>query len=922
MSLLAACLLASAASAAEPAKPFTEDFSRADLPAWTKLPKGLKVKGGKATLQADEWSYLLTRAAYEDVRAELKFTVLEPARNFRTGGHGGDWNAYKYHAYDDLGYEVGVLLRAKGAESGYRVQLSTKYQEVALLKYPTGSFLRVVPCALKPKRPYALEVSARANEVVVKLDGKELISYADHVLPLKKGHFGVGTSGSARVAYEAVKLTELPRKAPVPEKPHAPDFRVRSWRGQDWVFDGAEPILLLFTPGMPYNQNVKLKPGFRPVLLWNADWGVSNGGELKDAVATLTQPEVEKKGVTLQLRWRGKNAKGIYETRTTMVIGYDPRRKTYTYDVDSSLEVFKDFEFRYGFDFEHHTPLGPFYSKYLVVKNHDGKLHYRPVYPIDPGPISNLARKGGLRLWYGRTNEPVVIASPAVEYDIPESEKRQASTAVCACMYDTGIGFPPETARAGTRIAVRYRYTGYPPEEAERVFRSSTAYPMPSLDPNRHLIFAEYPKTTFKDFLPLDRPWWGKRPFTSGPNRLPPRYYLEKKTGFGSGYAMRLGPGGECAASLPTPEGPLPKGKYVVSAYARGDNLIGPGGYIDVLATDKQLVHGYTGGDVRTATKVLKTQRHHLGNGTFGWKRVGFVTEVPSGAAAIAVGLGNAGTGDVLFTDLEVRPLKEGEKPPEGVAARAAAPPPVKPPPKGALADYRMEEGKGGYVHDHAGRFGPLELHNVEWVKDGKRRALKFADHKEGRGERAADGSIAAYIFRQPYYREHSANAVFALAGALGGGTEYKAFSLCVEAKPSAHMHRKPGYWGTDLVGLGGRALKLLVKDGKIGVLLNFEEYVLTDVPAEPGKWVHLAVTGEAKGKEKLRVRIYVNGKLAREAVSKKFSSLLLGNHLVVGAELYYLEHGFYGGLIGRLSAYGRALSAAEVAALARGVAR
>jgi hypothetical protein len=765
-------------------------------------------------------------------------------------------------------------------------------------------------------QPHQLEVAAQANEVVVKLNGKELIRYADHLLPLKKGQFGIGTSSSAKVAYEVVTLAELPRNEPAAEKPHVPDLRMYNWRGRNWIFDGQEPIMLLYTPALPYNQSVKLKPGFRPVLLWNADWGVSNGGEVKEVVATLTEPKVEKQGPTLELRWQGKNGPGIYETHTRLVLGYDPKRKAYTYDVDTVLEVFKEYHFRYGFDFEHHVPLGPYYSKYLVVKGDDGKLYYRPVYPIDPGAIYNLAKQGGLRMWYGRTNEPTVLASPAVEYDIPETQKRQAYTAVCACMYDTGVAFPAETAKPGTKVAVRYRYTGYPPEEAEGVFKAATVFPMPSLDPKRHLIFAEYPRTTFKDFLPLDQPWWGKRPFTSGHNRLPPRYYLEK-TGFGSGHAMRLGPGGDCAASLPTPAGPLPKGKYVVSAYAKGDNLHGPGACIDIYATDQQLVHGYTGGDVRTSTKVHKHERHWFGNGTFGWKRVGFITEVPSGAPAIAVGLGNGGTGDVWFTDLEILPLKEGEKPPEGVAARAASAPPVNPAPKGAIADFRMEEGKGAYAYDYAGTFGPLELYNVAWVKDGGRWALMFDDYKEGRGERARDGNIAASILRSPYY-PHADNAVFALAGIPGGGAERRAFSLCLEAKPFANRDRKPGYWGTDLVGLGGRAVKLIIKDGKFGVFLNYQQYILTDVEAVANKWHHVVVTGEAKDEQKLTVRIYINGKLAKEAASEKVSSLFIGNHLVIGAELYYLDHGHYGGLIGRLTVYERALGSAEVAELAR----
>src|SRR5262249_26733602 len=233
-----------------------------------------------------------------------------------------------------------------------------------------------------------------------------------------------------------------------------------------------------------------------------------------------------------------------------------------------------------------------------------------------------------------------------------------------------------------------------------------------------------------------------------------------------------------------------------------------------------------TGGHVRQATKVLKEERHWIGNGTFNWKRTGFVTELISGAPAIAVELVNAGTGDLFVTDLEILPLKEGDKPPEGTLAKANDQPPSVPPAaKGAIADYRMEEGKGAFVHDYAGRFGPLELANVEWVKDEGRSVLKFANYEEGRGERLPTDTVAYRSFLAAPHNKEARQTVFAYAGNLhGGGGERKAFSLCVETKPAQNMRRKPGYWGTDIAGLGGRAVKIIVNnEGKLTVSLHFK---------------------------------------------------------------------------------------------------
>jgi hypothetical protein len=49
---------------------------------------------------------------------------------------------------------------------------------------------------------------------------------------------------------------------------------------------------------------------------------------------------------------------------------------------------------------------------------------------------------------------------------------RKLNTAVCAAFYDTGVSFAPKTAAPGTKVRVKYRYTGYP-DEAERLFRQS-----------------------------------------------------------------------------------------------------------------------------------------------------------------------------------------------------------------------------------------------------------------------------------------------------------------------------------------------------------------------------------------------------------------------------------------------------------------
>ena len=76
---------------------------------------------------------------------------------------------------------------------------------------------------------------------------------------------------------------------------------------------------------------------------------------------------------------------------------------------------------------------------------------------------------------------------------------------------------------------------------------------------------------------------------------------------------------------------------------------------------------------------------------------------MPEDGAALAVAFGNAGTGVMLVTDVEFRKLSDGDALPAGVAAQAnEQPPDFGQSLPGAIADYRMEEGEGNLVLNHA----------------------------------------------------------------------------------------------------------------------------------------------------------------------------------------------------------------------------
>jgi hypothetical protein len=888
-----------------------------DWKTWERRPRefaGASFDGGKLTLGANAWSSLVSPAVYEDFEATLTFSILEAAKNtsYLTLK---DWGVWTDFGASDEGYELGVLLR-DGPEGGYRVQVSAKLQEIALLSYPKGSFLRVAPGKIPVNTPHEIRVSVQGNHVIVKLDGEEKIDYVEECVPRGKGAFGLGCSSGGKVAVERLRLAALPKRAPEKAPPHTARLAAREWRERTWIFDGQEPILQLFqSTELPINSNVKLKPGFRAMLIMEIAWNPNSPSDYPEEVQTLSRPRCTPKDGKLEVAWEGKDAKGRFGSQIMMTVGYDPGRGMYTYDFDRTLEMApgKEFNFQRGLYFEHHDATDPFAWKYMIFKREDGQIYYRPLcHYFDPGSFPDAAMNKGFRAWVGRVDGPDLV-SPAVEYEAPTAswETGPASFAVCAWGYDTGIGFPGRILKGGDKIRVKYRYTGYPAEEMKAKLAQAKIYPLPRLDPRRHMIFAKgWPKLDFSKFAALSE-WWpyGSIPWQNAHNGLPD-YSLEQKSGYGSGFAIKFGALAHAEACLES-HGPVRKGRYVVSAHAKGDHLYGPGAYLQVWRMKEHTGDGYAG----TGT-VLGKEVHHFGNGTFDWKRVGFVAEISEDAPALAISLGNAGTGEVLFGDLEILPLKDGEAPPAGIAAkgnpRGAEFPPA---PVGALADYRMEEGRGSYVLDAAGSLGPLELANVAWTTDEGRPALKFADNPSGRQDYVPQGIFAQNHFknletapRQPDPRRQA----LAIAGVGGGQTLLRSWSVSVDVKPAARMDPE-----ADILGFGSRAFKLVLKSSPggylLGARLNYNEQHWTEATLRPDAWSRITVTGDSKPGEKARLSFYVNGRLVKESQSPQVSELNVHPPLILGSEIFYLDHGFYHGLIGRVTIYGRALTPGEL---------
>lgn len=896
-----------------------------DLSAWSSQPpdwKGASIVNGMATLTAEKWSTLRAQEQLTDVEVAATLTIAEPAKQFRFFGSG--WSAWPDATFGDAGFEAAVLL-CVGENGGYRVQLSHKYQVVALVKWPEGGYMRVVPCAVKLNAPQQLIARAQGGEVVVSVDGAEKVRWRDEFLPMGKGVAGIGVCSGARVIFERVAVKPLPpvtEKPRVPAQPYAPNFSVRRWFGdRQWVFDGDEPVLQLHYAKDP-SCFAKLRPGYKPQLTFDSHWDLANQGAFPDAASTWTEPVVSGGGRTLKAEWSARSVKDRFATHSTLTVGFDSLRGTYTYEIESELEVLDGapFRFQYGFDFEHHTPLDPFRWQYLVAMRRGGELYHRPVGPFDPGPQNDLEPYHGLRVWFGRHGEEMHVA-PAVEYEIEAGWNRDAkdatniverklNTAVCAAFYDTGVSFAPETAAPGTKIRVKYRYTGYPHDEAAKLFSQSKVYEMPTLDPKQHFIFAdEWPKLTFSQFVPLSETWiYGRTPFVSGHNQRP-TYELAKNCGVGSGFAMKLGPASFAKAILKK-SGPLAAGRYAVTALVQSENTHGSGGRIEVEALQPK------------TNKKLAEALHFIGNGTFVWKQTGFVFDVPEDTGVLAVAFGNAGTGVMLVTDVEFRRLNENEAAPSGVAKPNTEPPSFAKAPAGAIADFRMEEGSGSVVLNSAAPnpLGHLDLANLEWTSDAGHHALRFADNTTGRTDYRSDGALKNYLGNPSYAKKDT--LPIALAGHHGGGAPAKGVTLAAWIKPAPEMGRGGQSGKGDVIGYGARRFILGLQGQKapyrLTTRINAAETFTSSETLDADRWYHIAMTAAPVDGQWL-VRIFLDGWQVHEGRTTKFSNNApVVPSLVLGTEIFYFHDAYYRGLIGRVLVLDRAVGADELAPLIR----
>lgn len=902
----------------------------ADLTTWRARPASAtppERSASAVTLTGATWTHWVSPEVHEHPEVAVTLKVEKPASRFDF--FGSSWSAWPDARFEDLGFEAGITLcESSDAKSGYRVQVSLRHQQVALVRFPDGGYLASVPCPLQPAVPIALRARAVGGVVEVWVDGQSRLRHVDRLGGgMPGGHVALGTSSGATVRFSDLSIRAHPAPEPALIPPHAAKFSARRWLGNRWfVFDGNEPVLQLHSAADP-SQFAKLRPGVKPLLTFDSHWGVENQGAYKEAAAIWTEPTVEGDGETVRARWSARHVGGRYTTASSLKVGYDARRDVYTYDLDSRLEVLpgEPFDFRYGFDFEHHTPLDPFRWKYLMIRDGSGGLTYRPVSPFDPGTLEGIASENGLRVWHGRVNDPVPVA-PAVEYSIDPATlrlvdeqgrpgTRRLNTAVCAAFYDTGVSFERTLARPGHVVQVRYRYTGYPSGETERLFAAARVQDNPRIDPRHHFVFAgnQWPRIGFHQALPMDQPWWGRRPFLSGHNERPSYDHLPDEGGI-----LQLGPVSRAVA----PVGPetVSPGRYRVTARVRSLGSHGPGGRLEVVALKKSDPNGngFIGLD---AGNLLRTNVGYLPTGTYGWREVAFMAEVPEAARGLALGLANEGTGRIHVSSVTIEPWGNRPLPSDLLPDH----PSLRPARFGALWDLSMDEQMGLHVFNRgSSSYRTLELANVDWVLDGHRPAVRFSDNPVGRSDFPKLG-ILDQLLRNPHQRHNYApvsHGAFGLGGHHGGGQRLPGLTLAAWIRPAARMGKGYHEGRGDVIGYGARRfiLGLNRQEAPYGLeaRLNHRDRIGSSANLVADRWYHVALSTRPEGGQ-WKTTLYLDGEPAGSGNSASMpTDTEVPDSLVLGAELFYLHEAYYRGLMGQVLVVPRALEAAEVQTLTR----
>jgi hypothetical protein len=657
-------------------------------------------------------------------------------------------NRYRYFAGEYApGSDAAIFFRYHDRSSYYRLEFSTRHREVVLW-HSCGGYLRVAPFPVQLGCPIAVEVLAEGPQVVVRIDGKETLVYAEgepqDQIP---GSFAFAVYG-ATTAFHILGCEDLGSPvSPTSEAAHEPKFSFRRWRDQMWLWDGQEPIACFearltqlwgfagtAAGTQPFLSHLKLRPSRRPQLWSRLSWGTGDLSGEGLLVGRAEDVEVEGQGTACpELRFRTAGLDGALPATHCLKIGYDAANHVYRYEMDQTLTFPKNgswFMDRLAnvSGYSEDSPVGsrdnvkveiadpyPYNSKtagqgvenpwlaaghqWAILRGDDGRLYRIPINHV-------LDFKYNDNHWMMHPDEsfyvlgPDPIVSPKFEF---RNHGMPMTEGTCTWGYDYHFCIADLTwdwLLQGVELRSEYCITGLPNNRAQKLLAESSIHPSFvyadddredfSLTPDVYAFpVARSPQTDFAELHSVcesqpERVWIGN-------------YEMDPAIGRERPGSMRLVGPSRAVGEIPEYQMDPTAERYLLRAWVKTRGVTGTGPAIGLRETRKS-----TAGDWLVPGLL----------GDNDWQELRLVGAAPrSGQADICLQLDGDGT--AWFTDVELRSLGSDEAAPTPMASI-----PLPPAWEGPFFRLKCDEGAGQALHDASGHRHSARLYGPTWRDD------------------------------------------------------------------------------------------------------------------------------------------------------------------------------------------------------------
>jgi serine/threonine protein kinase len=182
---------------------FAPLFNGKDLSGWETHPEqpgDWRVMDGVLVGTGPPSHLYTTRGDYENFHLRVVAAVS-------SGGNSG--------VFFRAGKQLVSVVKGANQPAGYEAQIVDSAEPNT---YKTGSVINLAPAAenlIKPDEWFTLEVIARGNHIVTRIDGKEVVSKTDPLHTYKKGHFALQVWNPGTVVnVRQIEVKELPASPP------------------------------------------------------------------------------------------------------------------------------------------------------------------------------------------------------------------------------------------------------------------------------------------------------------------------------------------------------------------------------------------------------------------------------------------------------------------------------------------------------------------------------------------------------------------------------------------------------------------------------------------------------------------------------------------------------------------------------------